>query len=297
MENRDDDLLDRLLSGESPEARDTRLEDAWNVLVQVLLPLVLVLTFVIITGIQAYKRAAETFQKILEEDGKIAELKTRDLEADVQLQKLLRALEEAKAEQRGAFGLNLFPEPGRVRRSGTRVADEDFRRLCGRARDVLGDGSPRALSAEAGRLYAEILRKAGVIDPAGIEVQRWAADSGGLGDVGRFSSSPGTITAANRRQIHNLILDSLTGLEQEVVDLQVGLVSRIFSELLTSGSVGDLDQDSARMLDEIIDPAIPEKVRRARAAELYRRVLRHWHDQLEEDRYPLLEKSWAQLQA
>lgn len=289
------------LAGEKPEARDTRIEDTWNVLVQVLLPLVLVLTFVIVTSILAYERSYRVLKGILGQNQKIPEVEARELKADLQLEKLLRALEKVKAEQRQVIGLTLFPTEERVRRDGTSIVDEDFRLLCSRARDRLGDGSDPALSAYANLLYAKVLVEAGVADPFGTEVRRWPEIVGNESDIEEMetvASSPGVITAANRRRIHTEILKFLSDLELEVADLQVALVDQIFKEILEKpGSTGDLDEEASRLLTRILDPAVPEEMRRRLAQELYRKILRHWHDQWDQDRYVFLDKSWAKLRS
>lgn len=295
-----DDLL-RSLDGETGDLRDTRLEDAWNILVQVLLPMVLVLTFVIITGVLAYKSAYDSLQKFLQKEGDFAEIELKEQIVEVQLQRLLRALEAVKAKQREEIGMTLFPGPQHVRRNDIRIIDRDFKRLCNRAGEVLGDGASSAFTDYANELYRRVLQEAGIHDTSRSDVRRWTENKdieiSLLEESEALRAKPNVITAANRRKIHNLILDFLSGLEDEIVELQVGLVSQIFSDLLASGETGELDGDSSRMLREIVDPATPEKVRRARAEELYRTVLRRWHERLDREGYPLLEKSWRQLRS
>jgi hypothetical protein len=295
-----DDLL-RSLDGDTEGLRDTRLEDAWNILVQVLLPMVLVLTFVIITGVLAYKSALESLNYILQKEGDFAEIELKEQIVEVQLQRLLRALEAVQAKQREEIGLTLFPGPRHVRREDVRIVDGDFQRLCNQAVQILGAGASPAVTDYANELYRQVLQEAGIQDPARVDVRRRNESEGGkiglLEESETLRATPNVITSTNRRKIHNLILDFLSGLEEEIVELQVGLVNQIFSELLASGDTGELDEDSSRMLREIVDPATSEKVRRTRAEELYRTVLRRWHERLDREGYPFLEKSWRQLRS
>ena len=121
-----------------------------------------------------------------------------------------------------------------------------------------GDGASPAVPYSANGLYRRVLQEAGVQDPSPSDVRRWPETKNGeanlLEESETLRATPNVITAANRRKVHNLIMEFLSGLEEEIVELQVGLVNQIFSDLLTSGDTGELDEDSSRMLREIVDP-------------------------------------------
>ena len=93
---------------------------------QILLPMILVLTAVVLTQILNYH---EAFTKLLETE-KDGPIKTRVLMINSQYWKLHCHLEQVKARTREAYLMPLFPEADRVRRNGTVPNDEDFKVYC-----------------------------------------------------------------------------------------------------------------------------------------------------------------------
>lgn len=295
--SRAEDLLRGLDGGwSSTRSAGSPDEHTWNILVQVLLPLVFVLTFVIITGIIAYKTAYEGLREFLDKDAVYAEVQAQERLVELQLEKLLRALEEVKRARREELRLPLFPTPGHIRRAEVEIADEDFRRLCDRSLELLDEGAQARRLGFAREIYRDVLETAGVKDPTGYRVRRWSE----VGDEmlersAILKAQKGVVVYPNRRKIHNLILDFVNGLEEQVVTLQVGLVQQLFEQLLEQGVSEELDPGAAQALRALLDPATTELEQKRAADQLYRSFLRRWRRRLNEGGYPFLEESWRFL--
>jgi len=282
-----------------PHRSQPEEEQTWNILVQVLLPLVFVLTFVLITGITAYKTAYESLQKFLDKDEDYAALQVQEKIVQLQLERLLRALEQVKAQTREDLKIVLFPTPERVGRYGFELHDNDFLHLCRATQALLNDVTAPAFFDYAGQIYRRVLEVAAVHDPRSSGVKRWneaeLKDSEMLGRAEVVLASENTILPANRRRIHNLILDFLSGLQEQTVGLQVGLARHLFDDLLTE-DVAELDPTSAEILKYIIDPATPEEKRRAAAETLYRHLLESWRGRLANAGCSFLDGTWQSLE-
>lgn len=290
------DHLLRDLDGVSGGPPPPRLEHTWNVMVQVLLPLVFVLTFVVISGLMVYKVAYEGLREFIDKDERLAEFESQERLVEAQLERLLRALEVEKAERREELHVSLFPTASRIERSGVKLSDAEFRFLCARSVELFDGGTRSARSRFADEIYSRVLARAKVEDFAALRVRRWAERASGEMDVletgQTLTGEKEKVVPSNRRRIHNAILDFLDALEEQVVQLQVELLQRVFDDLLATGSFEALDARGARRLEEILDPSTPEHERRRAAEQLYRGLVKGWRERFEEAGYPFLDRTW-----
>jgi len=277
--------------GEPPVRPAGEVEHAWNILVQVLLPLVLVLTFVIITSINTYRSAYKVLEGMVGKNEQLASWQLREAMVELQLLKLLKALDEVKREEEERLGISLFPSAARIQRQGRRLGDPQFRILCAEARRRLATSS-----AYADSLYQRILEAAEVVDPHPIEVRRWPARGASKPEMTQEVDRKGRlIVVENRRALHNYVLDFVDGVEERVVTLQVEVTGAMFDELLNTAAGLEVDSGSAALLAEIADPAVGEERRRLLVAELYRRTIRRWRETLAAGVYDFLPASWERL--
>jgi hypothetical protein len=294
--------LEEILEGlDARSGADPNAEQTWNILVQVLLPLVFVLTFVIITGITAYKSAYEGLKELLDKDNSFAEVQLQEKVVELQYQRLLLALEKVKARRRTELGLDLFPAPDRVGRHDGGINDSRFAALCRDSEAVLDDPGSSAYQNHADGLYRAVLEEAQIADPSAGHVRRSRVEQSAGGEILDWSqsrsASDGIIVPANRRLLHHHVLDFLEGLEAEIVTLQVGVVRLLFEEKLAAGAAEAENEDPAvrAALRRILDPAMSEEEQRAGAEELYRNLVRRWRSRLGEEGYLLLSESWRTL--
>lgn len=295
-----DPLLRELEGAASGLARPAGDDHTWNVMVQVLLPLVFVLTFVVVTGLMVYKAAYKVMRDVIRRDSKYAEIAAQERLVDVQLQKLLLALEAVKTERRGELNVSMFPRAARITRRGVKLGDADFQLLCRRSAELFDEDARSARLRFADEIYRQVLVRAKVDDPSALTVQRWSArttDAQDMVDSSQIMSAEGgVVVSINRRFIHNAILDFLDGLEEQVVNLEVELLQQVFDDLLATGSGETLDPASRRILAEILDPSTPETERRRAAEQLYRGLLERWRERFDEAGYPFLDRTWGAVQ-
>ena len=288
-----DRQLRAVVEGEGAEGPPVGDDQAWNILVQILLPMVFILTFIVLTSIQAYKERAEAYGEIVDGDDPIAAVRLREAVLELQLQRLLKAFGEVKARERAELKLAFFPSPDRIRRIGLIPADEAFRTLCEDSMKIFAD---RAGFAEG--LYLGLLQGAGLVDTYAGPVRRWARanPSGAEKMVEGGKALEHLVAPSNRQQVHHLILDFLGGLEAEVVDLQVALVGATFDELLNEGG-GDLDPESAELLSRLARQDLSGTQRETLALALYLRLVGRWRNTFAAAGYEFLPASWREIGA
>jgi hypothetical protein len=269
-------------------------------MVQVLLPLVFVLTFVVVTGLMVYKAAYKGMLRFIGSDSDIEGIQGQERLVDVQLQKLLLALEAVKTERRGALNVSMFPRAARITRRGVKLGDADFQLLCRRSAELFDADARAARLRFADEMYRQVLALAGVADTSSLDVQRWSVRTtvaqATVDAAQTMSAEEPVIVSANRRFIHNAILDFVDGLEEQVVELQVDLLQQVFDELLAAGSFEALDPASTRLLGEILDPSTSETERLRAAEQLYRGLLERWRERFDEAGYPFLDRTWGAVQ-
>jgi len=294
------EALLRSLSESKPGPRKLeQAEQAWNILVQVLLPLVIILTFVIITTVAAYKSAYDTMEDVLDKTGPLPTLQLYDKIVELQLQRLLRELERVKDEERKALGIVVFPTPERVQRVGSRVEDRDFKQLC----RLTGQHLSSPLSLEyfryASNLYSRVLKGAHVRDPSGFAVRRRDEHAVSIDRMlaveERRRAADGWITSKHRRIIQGQILDFLEGLAREVVTIQTGLVRLIFEEISDSNNPTLFSDEPISPPPGIADLTMSHEERTRLATQFYGEVVDHLRRRLDGDGYRLLPATWQQL--
>ena len=284
-----------LLGGKGAGPGAAKDDQAWNILVQILLPLVFILTFVVLTSIQAYRERAKAMEDLLREEGTLTSLKLREAVLDLQLQKLLKALEEEKEGVRTALRIPLFPSPERVQRKGLTPDDIAFGKLCTDSLKIF-----EARRAFLDGLYQRVLERAGVADLHPVPVRRWPDAEASETDlvVEGGDAADHRIAASSRRWVHHHILDFLDGLEGELVKLQVGVVGATFEALLEGGGEldRDLGEDSSELLARLANPLLPEAERERQATALYRLLVGRWRATFEGAGYEFLPATWKSIE-
>lgn len=249
-------LKDALGGGEKEEEGGV-----WNIFVQILLPLVLILTFVAILNITKYKdiakeekerarQAREELDKAMK-NNKLLEQKNNAL-ISFQLQKLLVALEKVKKDEYQRLRLNIFPGASRIQLKGTEVEDVEFKKLCTMTAVIFE--SDRTEQEKKDDIYDAVINEAEDVKDSKNEKMR----ATGLPFVKKHNKIPedepyiidaAEITTANRVKIHNKIVEFVSDLKVTVSDLQTGLLHRIFEYLLENP--GSLDKDLRQLADDM----------------------------------------------
>lgn len=279
-------------------------ESVWNLFVQILLPLILILSFLSILNILRYKTVAEVEGKrsqILTEEMKnlIAKydperqvVKTKQQILDIQKQKLLKELEKVKYEERKTFKLVRFMDGNDVDLEDANIADDDFKFLCTNIREKIFDRYQE--QNYLNDLYQKILKNAEVEDrdPQRLRVRRWPkaeATESTFKEV--MIAQPGTISRENREHIHNEIIGFVNDFQKEVIELQSGVLIRIFNALIEHPE--ELDRSSKNLVKEILNPETVQITRANKASEFRRRQIGEIKGRVKE--YHFLDETWQQI--
>jgi len=276
---------------------------------QILLPMILVLTAVVLTQILDYR---EAFSKLVQSDRDAqGPIKTRIFMINYQYQKLHYHLEQVKAEKRSAYFVTRFPEAHRVRRNGSVPDDEDFKVYCDSIKRLYSDG----YHDEAAKIYAETLGRAGITDPQGAKFDRKD-----VVDLGNREVSPGdfrkdaelamklcveadpiVISYWNRSIIQRAILDFLDGTKQEAAELQEQLVFAIRQEMkqeIFDDPEGmNLSDDARQLVEDIKKPGTTSQERQRLGRELKRSLILQLETRFEDAGCDMPDIVWKQLRS
>ena len=305
----------------APRATDAGLVEStvpWT-FNQILLPMILVLTAVVLTQMLDYREYRtqmldyreyrEAFTKLVKLD-RDAEgpIKTRILMINYQYQKLLYHLEQIKARTRVAYFVTRFPEADRVRRSGSAPDDEDFKVYCDSIKHL---DSESGYDDEAARIYAETLVRAGIRDPQGAKFERKGLapldnrnrevspdDFRKDGELARklcMEADPIVISYWNRNIIQTAILDFLDGTKQEATELQEQLVSLIMEGALDGTESMNLSGADKQIIKDMMKPEKTGQQRKQLGRELFRRLIIKLEKRLKAAGYDLI--IWERLKS
>jgi len=274
-------------------------EPIWNVFVQILLPLVLILTFVAVLDILRYKHVAEV-ERI--ESHKLRKFITEKLEKidpqkehnkykvtliELQYLKLSIALRDVEKEKREDLKLTQFPDAGKIDLTYTKIIDIDFKELCKKAKDIFDNNGEQGFKDG---IYKEVLRKASVKDTGkwNLRVRQWNP----VPKDEPYTATLSSITPGNRAKIHNDIVEFVETLRKNIRLLQTQLLHRLFDELIKNPE--ELDNHSRKLVEKIISTK-EEDERKRLAKDFYQKMVRKWRDQLETEGYEFLEDTWDKL--
>jgi hypothetical protein len=300
------DRIDRFLSEE--DQGNSGSEQIWNLFSQILVPIVILLSFVAVSEIARYQVVTlVTEEENAKLQGAIADLQHTDVGTmgerykiqliEAQKQRLLHALDQEIANQRGVghLGLVEFPDKRLVNLSGGKIDDPKFGSFCKNFRDeVVGNGSGRALPDYIRKVYKEVLRRAGVSDPnvddrsfsvaASMRVPVWP-------EV-RTDPQPDNsrITPTNRQFILNEIALAIVGMTAEVTKLQQGVLERIYSALLRNPE--ELDDEGRKKAREFLQLGLTAGQSASRLRDFYEYLNRQIKDDLDRRGYRFLDSTW-----
>ena len=188
-----------------------------DVLLQIILPMVLVLAFLVINALRHFE---EQTRPASQEDY-IAELNKSLIE--LQRQKLLLALARTEQGRRTAFGIDYFVQRiADLTNSGQLLTNDPL--LVAKCQEINAIyQTPAAIEQEKRRLYALVLKDAGVQDPpsAAPQAQVPSSTKPNIDDHLR-------ITGENRQFVTERIAGLMDALRTEITDRQRDLVRLAF---------------------------------------------------------------------
>jgi hypothetical protein len=277
-----DDL--RMLIADNGESDNRNNEHIWNVFAQLLVPLIILMTFAVVMELVQYQKSIDEINK------QNYDLQTRinnlgntapgilAKRAEVQLidaqrQKLWASLLQEISERRGPKGLDLdrfFGSADLVNMRGETIDDPRFEALCLKvARDVLGevkkaeDGTLQPVSGAmerraskefTGSVYQQVLKRADLRDPnlpdddlemAGRMSPVWPKDQS------ETLVTDAVVTRDNRQFILEQIAKAASQIRSDLVEIQRGVVVRIYAAYHDDAR----GQDLARQMEKSTGPS------------------------------------------
>lgn len=294
------DELDRLFEDREDSDDLSGVESVWNLFVQLLLPLILLLTFISVIDIERYKVRWGVTNDELEDvrEGLDSLLGVHDPEGvflngkfsllDAQKQRLLYKLSEIRRKEDRKFRLNKVESIEDIHITGTSIEDEEFKRLCEEVKKAVDAGNRESYQRN---IYKLLLGNSGLNVPEEPEVQRHNEEEERFVSKQELvSASSGKISRANANYIQNRIIEYVDGVENKTIELQTGVLEKIFDELLKSPETADEEtRENIRQLLRTED----EEAQLELSNKIYRRVTAAVRDDVRD--YGFLAKTWQQI--
>ena len=276
-----------------------RDEEPWVILVQILLPMILLLMFLIVVGMLKYKLVAEevgrenqglrdSIEGMLHDSPKKSIYQKQDALMKLQKQRLLLALEKVKKEQREHLKISKFTSGRDVDMTGASVTDDDFRFLCIELQNR--QGTKRAKSDYMTHLYRQVLKEAKVIDHRGFAV-RQRINIPEPSDAEIIGGKERTISKHNRAIIQNEIVAFVRDTRVSLADLQVQVLLQVFDLLIDSPE--QLDESTQKVVGQFLNPKISERERSLYAERYYRLVIKSVRQKITQ--YRFLPETWQKI--
>jgi hypothetical protein len=278
----------------------------WNIFVQILLPLVLILTFVAVMDIMKYRDVAEKekenarkFRKKYYEkvDRNILEKHKNYALINLQLQKLLLALEDVKKEEVEKLKINIFPNADRIKLKAVNILDEDFKNLCTNTNELFKNSLTE--QREKDNIYNSVINRVEDVFDRQMKEKKWA----GLPIVEEKYNIPqdepymigvdsSGITPANRIRIFNKIIEFTSYLKYRTIQLQTGLLHRIFNYLLENPE--ELDTHLKAIANEMNREKDKAK-KQILARKFYMQLIEKWERKIERMGVKFHQDTWNKL--
>ncbi len=259
---------------------------------QVLLPLVLILTFVIIVQILTYKYS---YEKVIDVIGppSNSRLAFNKKIIELQLLELLLAFENIKNEEIKKLRIPMFSDASLVRRNKLTLSDDNFKYLCKETNKIFEKSGKQQLFMNG--MYENILEQSGIKGKNSNQVKRWNKISDSeiirLGNIA--DAQPDVVFPENRRKIHNRIIDFTEGLENDVVNLQMQLIRLLYDDW--KYDMKDQDRELKNLVVKMLDPNTSDRVRREKAESFYKKLNEKLKNLLTGDDYEFLDECWQEL--
>ena len=274
-------------------------ESVWNLFVQILLPIILILTFTTVLSILKYQLVAEQAQN--ENKSLRGDLDALEREFDparerfkrkralltVQRQKLLLALEQTKQTERVNLKLQKFMSGTKVILAGSSIQDEDFKELSVRVKDVVSKKQIRSEYYKS--MYKKVLEIAGIKDEKRHVVALKPKNNETFNDDEVRFFKEDIISPSNRALVHNDIVSFVRNVRDDLKNVQVDVLGKIFDYLTVTPEMAD---DTIPPLVECMLDAQATAERQQQCALLfYKKVIGGVKSQIAE--YEFLEETWA----
>lgn len=275
-------VIEIFLKNKKDAQKNAAAEDSvWNLFVQILLPLILILTFISVILILKYKTKADQADKDLssltrEYEEVLTELDpqkiregSKKLILKLQLQKLFRALMEVEKIERESLGLTDYRSVRDVVLDGSKLSDKDFKNFCRKFKNTVLSRQYNIKDQYLRSVYTKILRAAEVRDSEKINfVIMNNQERVRYEFLERVNAVEGVISKSNRLIIASEVLKLANSFKSEMTKLQKDLLLEML--YAKADEEEELDEESRKLIavmnntenSEIYDSALEQFYRR-----------------------------------
>ena len=295
-------------------------DSTWNVLTQVLLPLIIILAFVAVMEVERYRvvtavtqdeneRLDREMERVMSLPENVVAAKNQSLIIEIQKLRLIQKLDEVIDAERSRMGFTKVFRSAHVSMHGIRPIDAGFKSLCdSMVQAVEDDGTRHARSHYQDLLYARILDETEIVDgyfrrgqnPG--YVDHWVkADvsanvaTGSSSDArsDRFIANEGVLTTANRRYLAERLVERIIGMVTDLVALQSAVLHRIYGALMEEDY--QHDRESRRLAHKLATPSLSEQERQTAMVAFIGFQNKQIKNRLEHDGYRFLVGTWESV--
>jgi hypothetical protein len=247
-------------------------ESAFNILLQIVLPVVLILSFLVTTKIQ---EITQLVGKDVSEVKKMIEItqligttdisKVREWIIELEKQKLIVALIRVKEERIRHYGLD-FVSRKVININDGRLDDPDFKTTSEKVLEGLGDKKSREVETE--RLFKLVLDEANLSRP---------------------------ITEENKKFVKEEIRDFINRVIEDLSTIQIGVIKEIFQYLSLKSDELDKWDPNLKELRDLYRKAKTSKEKEALIGKFIVGFNERLKSDLEKEGYVFLEKTWEKM--
>jgi len=286
----------------------------WNLFSQILIPIVILVTYVAVDGITRIGAFLDREQKIsnynqakfaqcMENNNATCSRDLRQVYAQHQWVRLMLALERRVRAQRKELGFEDYQDGGKVKLDGIRIADPGFQSFAANAATYFGRAAPQRV-AYIRNLFGEAIAAAELRDDeatisdaeiAQAIVRPRRADPLDF-EVPATTSDPNRLVAQVRELFLARVAAECDIMRDDAQRLQVEVVGRIYHALLDAPQQ-QLTASSREAARRMLETGISEQERKARAAAFARQFNVDLAADLHAQKIDFLAETWDALNA
>jgi len=281
--------------------KSEKVESIWNLFVQILLPLILIVTFLAVLDIVRYRIVADRtrednkilvkeINKLVGKDNPNQQYFTKYKQSilDYQKQRLLHAFAEIRTEQLKRFKLYKVTSFKDVNLKSAKIEDENFKFLCLNLGKHVSDNNKKNVYRSS--LYKNLLAKARIKDRLGFRVRKWPNDVEATEEEIMIAKK-GVISKENRAFIHNRIIEFVNEIKTNLLEIQCDVLIKIYGELIKNPE--ELDKRSKELVMLMVDQSMTSEKRKEYSDLFYKKVTKTIRKKVEE--YEFLDETWQQV--
>jgi hypothetical protein len=296
----------------------------WNLFSQILMPLIILITFIAVVNIQivnSYLRTEKNvsnamradLRRVLSGDSQAFKAERDQAFALNQWLMLIQVLDEIMRDKRRALGIEGFSAAA-IKLDGTTIADPSYKAALQQVRAFLEAGERQKIDTVT-QIYSEALGRTKLTDPQPDELEGVVAQAlAGMEDSKARDAAKDASAAAKadattqknfdadgasrqsivilsvRAEVIGRIVRELERLHDAAADTQVAVLARI--SVAVAANPGQLDAEQHARVRRMIDRTLSDAARADAWRNFHRELFARQRRQLDEGGYVLLARTW-----